>query len=305
MQNLVTKVAVNGGNFPKLRWSPSDEHKIRIIPYGKNPLKDSILEVSFHYDLGETKSLLCLESNDLVLDKNGQHKSAPGLTYEKKCEVDEYAKDLYSKFNEHGSLKSKDQKEADYHVFKKVKPTVRFAALIVERGKEAEGPMWWCFSQNQLEQIIKICDTGPLKKMCGLPKDRDSGYAVVVDEDNAFDLKLSVKKAKNADGKGNGANYNLIEISISGDEPTALSITGIKKDNEKIISSVRSFTDAYPVKTTEEVSKILESFVKFEFSSKEPDVETQGVEYATNSNERVENVGSRLAEEAVNDLLNS
>lgn len=306
---LANKGGSKGGNKPNLRWTPTDEHDIRVIPYGVNPLNDSILEMHFHYTLGETRSMLCPESTDLTIDEK-TYKSAPGHTYEKKCIVNEYCSDLWSKFEggkPGGALKSKEQKDADFSVWKKIKPQTRFAALVVERGKESDGAKWWCFSQKQLEQIIKLCDSGPMKKMCGISKDQEAGYAVLVDQDNAFDLHVSVRKAKNEDGKGNATDYSENVLSISADEPTSLGRS--KKETQTIMASVKPFTDAYPLKTSEEVAKVLEAFMKSEFtpeSKKQSDLSSDGIQkYGTNSTEDVATVGDRLANEAIEDLMNA
>ncbi len=297
------------GNKPNLRWSPEDEHDIRAIPFGKNPLNDSILEMMFHYQLGEARSLLCPESPDLVLDEKGVHKCAPGITFEKKCMVNKYSDELWSKFDaDTKELKSREQKDADYQVHKKIRPQTRFALPVVERGKESEGVKWWSISKTVLEQIIKICDTGPLKRACGISKtDSESGYAVIVDVEQAFDLHISVKKAKNEDNKGNDKDYNETVVSVTADEPTPLGKD--KKETAAILASIKPFTDAHPLKTSEDIEKILEAFMKSEFtseSSKEESLSSDGTQkYGVNSDEDVATVGDRLAADAVQDLINA
>lgn len=275
------------GNRPNLRWSPTDEHDIRVVPYG-DPLNDSILEVVFHYNLGETRSLLCPESPDVKADH--------------KCIINKYASALWSKWDDEGKQKSKARKDADYEVYKRIKPQTRFAMRVIERGKESEGVKWWCFSQDVLDQIVKICDTSLFKKVCGLPKDQDTGYAVLVSLDNAFDLHVSSQKAKNADGKGNTTDFNKTVVQVEADEPSPLAKS--KKEVEKILASVTPFTDAYPLKTEDEIEKVLDLFMKSTFS-KEADAESPGVEYATNSTEDASKVGERLVKDAVEDLLNA
>jgi hypothetical protein len=306
---LANKGSKGAGNKPNLRWSPSDEHDVRLIPFGKNPLNDSILEMMFHYQLGETRSLLCPESTDLVLDETGVHKCGPGVTFEKKCLVNTYSDELWSKYDsDTKELKSREQKDADYQVHKKIRPQTRFAALIVERGKEADGAKWWCLSKNALEQIIKICESGPNRKLCGIKKDdTEAGYAVLVDTQNAFDLHISVKKARNEDGKGNDKDYNEIVISVQADEPTSLGKDA--KETKALLASIKPFTEAYPLKSSEDIEKILESFMKSEFtpeSKKDEQMSSNGTEkYGVNSTENVESVGDRLAAEAVEDLMNA
>ncbi len=63
------------------------------------------------------------------------------------------------------------------------------------------------------------------------------------------------------------------------------------------------------MKSSEDIEKILESFMKSEFTSestKESSLSSNGTQkYGTNSDENVDNVGDRLAADAVEDLINA
>ena len=125
-QNL--KNLGNSDNTSKYMWKPeTGDTVIRIVPY-KHNADYPIVEVLFHYNVGNRKVL--------VSPRTFQHT------------------DPIADFGEQIMREASGEKET-WIFGKKLQPKARYYAPVIIRGKESEGVKIWGFPASILEKILK------------------------------------------------------------------------------------------------------------------------------------------------------
>lgn len=276
-----------GAKRPNDIWKPKDEHEVRCLPYPHS--EDPFLVLHFHYELGESQSVLCPKAN------SGED-----------CEVCEFAELLKSWKTRDGEDKDEGDRKADWELFKKIQSKPRVFIPVVERGKEAEGARFWGITPNQADQIIAFCTDRDRLEACGLnPDDENSALKAINGPGKAFDLKVSFAKPGE---KGNTKSFPSIKIDIKF-KPTPL-LTD-KEAQKKLLDSVKNINDVYQKVDSKEVSRILKVFLN---SSKSEAKAEGGVEYnsskkeakpATSAKENAAKVGGRTVDEAFDEMISS
>src|SRR4051812_47953872 len=107
LRDRIQKLNNRGGNKPQDIWKPKDEHEVRLLPYPH--AEDPFIELHFHYELGDTQSVLCPKAN-----------------FNESCEVCEFADLLKSWKTPDGDDKAEGDRKADWEIYKKiqVKPRI-------------------------------------------------------------------------------------------------------------------------------------------------------------------------------------
>lgn len=261
-------------NKRKDLWKPKDKHVIRCLPYphGKEP----ILELGFHYDIGDTKVVLC-----------------PKFNFGDECVICDYADKLKSWNDEDGKEKLESIRKADFEIFKALQVKERWYIPMIERDSDDSEPKFWAFSKTIYEQILKMC----LDEEMNEDVTHSGGSLVLTDPDCAYDITVDFCQANNKDGKGNTKNWASTEIKEK-KRPSRLGKT--KEEVTALLAKIPPITDVYPKTSSEEVEKIFNAFVNS--GQAEVQVEDEGVEYSANNAEKPL-VGGQSIDEAFGDLL--
>lgn len=252
-------------------WKPKDKHDIRLVPYkhGSEP----IIELGFHYDIGDANSVLCPKHN-----------------FGKDCVICDFAEALRSWNDENGKEKPEDVRRSDFDIYRKIQVKQRWYAVVVERGKESEGPKFWAFGKTIYERLLNMCLNEELNEVAGT-----NGTDVLFGTDSAFDLTVDFKQKNNGDGKGNTKNFPVTEV---GHKLRPSPLSDSKKKIEEIIDQVQPITSVYEEVSSSEVEKIFNNFAN---SLGEPDTKSVGTEYKSNSSEKLVE-GGRSIDEAFAEL---
>lgn len=264
-------------------WKPKDEHEIRFVPQPGG--KDPIVEAWFHYDIGDVRSVLCPKLN------HGDH-----------CPICEFADMLKSwKDPKTGEDKPESERRADFEIFKKIQPKPQYFAAIIERGKESEGTKWIKLTTSQLrDQLLPLCADGDRLAELNISKDDSRRHLdILFSVDKAYDVAVSYAKVGQ---KGNNKSFPI--TTFKGKIKTS-ALTMNKIDANKIISSVKPFSEVYPKQSSSEVEHILEKFVNTPKEDEPVKSNDAGVQYnkpQKNSTEDAKTVGKKSLEEAFDDL---
>jgi hypothetical protein len=152
------KLAKLSGKGNDALFKPEEgENIVRILPLASQP-GNPFQEMFFHYGLG------------------GKNYLSP-MSYGERDPIAEFSDALIST----GPRLSKDEfKEA-----KKFYPQTRTYALVVVRGKEAEGLKYWSFGQGILTKLLSVID--------------DDDYGDITDPEKGFDLKVTYTPKEKSD----------------------------------------------------------------------------------------------------------
>lgn len=135
-----------------LFWKPTGTHVIRIIPY-LHDTSDPFRELYFYYNLGD-----------------GRRPIPSPITYNLPDPIVEFAKQLQNRGN-----------REDYIMGKKLEPSRRPHAVILLRGDERKGPMYWGFSDTVYKELLAIM--------------LDPDYGDITDPNHGFDITVTFQPA--------------------------------------------------------------------------------------------------------------
>ena len=255
-------------------WKPKDEHDVRLMPYPFAP--DPLNELYFHYEIGETTSILCPKAN-----------------FGKDCEICDFCDKLKSWQDASGQDKPESTRRADFEIFKKVQPKARVFIPMVERGKEGDGAKFWGVTPAQATQILEICaETDRLDEL-GL--NESNALDAIFSTKKAYDLHVSFAKKGE---KGNQKTY--AQVTIKPKLKTS-PLMGDKEQTANLLASVKNLKDVYPEVPSEEVSRMLQKFLGSGAAEAKPEGGTE--KYAANTKESSKVVGGKSIDEAFGDLL--
>lgn len=275
IKKRLQEMGSKGNGKKNMLWKATDKHDIRLLPYPHSD--EPIFELGFHYDIGKSKTVLCPKHN-----------------FGDECVICEFAAKLKSWKHEDGSDKSESEKKADFEAFKKIQVVVRYFAVVVERGKEAEGPKFWAFGKTNAQDLLKIVTNEDWNE----GREDGGGYNILTSVDAAHDLQINFKAAKNKDGKGNDKNYPETEIVERKKE------TPLSKDKNVVkglLDKIVPITEVYQRLTSTEVEKIFADFVNSTPVDEASSTTEGAVEYAANTSEKpIEN--GRSIEDAFEEL---
>lgn len=161
---------------------------IRILPLAnsENPFQ----ELLFHYNLIKGKTFL-----------------SP-LSFDERDPVVEFKDTLLTE----GGRVSKDEFKMIMHKFN---PQVRTYALVIERGKENEGPKYWGFGQTTYKQLLAIA--------------ADDDYGDFTNPDTGFDLKVTFTPQEKSD-----TNFSQTKIMP---RPKSVPLSKDKAQTEKWLTN--------------------------------------------------------------------
>jgi hypothetical protein len=273
-------------------WKPKDEHQVRLVP---NPhADDPFQELHFHYEIGDTLSVLC-----------------PKLNFGEECAICDFADVLKAWKGPDGEDKPEKERKADFEIFKKIQAKARIYVPMIERpNKEkniagTETAKWWGMTTAQVNQALEVCTDGDRLEELGLAKDDPGALKVLFDTKKGYDLTVSFAKPGE---KGNTKTFT--QITIKG----RIKPSPLAKDEaevKKIAESVKKLPDVFPKVPSAEVEKILKKFL----GAGAPEAKTEGgtEKYAkteeketpkpANSKENAKTVGGRSIDEAFGDML--
>lgn len=135
---------------------------------------------------------------------------------------------------------TKDQD--DRAMAKTLMPKTRVYAPIIVRGDEEKGVIVWAFNY-----LIH-------QKLLGFFLDKD--YGDILDPENGFDLKVKITVSKKT---FNGRKVNDIDVQCA---PKSSSLSDNPENVKKWLNAVPNIDDMYPLKTYDEIKKMLEEFLE-------------------------------------------
>jgi hypothetical protein len=253
-------------------WKAKDKHTIRLLPYphGDEP----IIELGFHYDVGDNFGLLCPRSN-----------------FSKDCVICDYADKLKSWNDEDGAEKPESVRKADFEIFKKVQVKETWLVPMIERGQEGEGPKFFKLNKTNCEKVWSLCLDEEMAEIAEV----EPGLDVLFNVNTAFDLTIEFKQPNNKDGKGNIKSFPVTDLDKKM-RPSKLAKT--KGEVDAILEKVPNVRDVYPEVPSEEIQKAFEQFINSESAEAKPD---GGKEYKANTAEKP-NIGGRTIDEVFSDI---
>lgn len=120
----LSKLNTTKGEFTDLWFKPSEEEqRIRILPYPHQ--NDPFIEVYFHYNIGNSKSLVC-----------------PRAMEGRACPICDLAEEIKAKGG-----------DDNYKIFQDYKAKMRTYVPVLVRGKEEEGVKLWGFGINIYKEL--------------------------------------------------------------------------------------------------------------------------------------------------------
>lgn len=237
-------------------WKPKDKHVIRCLPY---PSGEPFLELGFHYDVGNVRSVLCPKHN-----------------FNEDCAICDLADKLRSWKDESGEDKPEEVRKSDFELFKKLQVRERWYITVVDRSTLEEGPKFWSFGKTIFEQLLRLCAEEERAEVAG----HAPGTDVLVDVDSAFDLEVDFKQPNNKDGKGNDKPFPISAVTAK-IKPTKLTKT--KKETTDLLDKIPDIYEVYQKVSSDETEKILNDFLS---SGAGEEAKDTGVEYKSNSAEK-------------------
>lgn len=263
----------NKTNKKNDQWKPTNEHTIRCLPYphGDEPF----LELGFHYELGEVKSLLC-----------------PKFNFGDECAICDLADSLKSWNDVDGNEKPQAERSADFELFRSVQVKERYFVPVIDREDETLTPKFWSFSPTIYKALLEICADEENNIITGA-----EGAGVLTSPKSAFDLGINLLKKKNEDGKGNNKPWPVTEVKEK-KRPSKL----LKADSEveALLAKIPNIYTIYPKVSSSEAQKVFRSFVNSGVK-KTVEVKNSGVEYTANTSEKPV-VNGQSIDEAFDDL---
>ena len=258
-------------------WKPKGDHDIRCLPYPHGG--DPMIDLHFHYEIGESTTILCPKSN-----------------FGDDCAVCDFCDVLKSWKGPDGQDKPENERKADFEIFKKIQPKARVFIPMVERGKEADGAKYWGVTPNQAGQILNVCTDGDRLSELGIDRD-DAAKAldVIFSPTKAYDLKVSFRKPGE---KGNTKTFPVVEIE---GKIKATPVSKDKKEAEAILASVKNIKEVYPPMSSTEVKRMLDRWTGNQSVEAKADGATE--KYETKSKESANKKGGRSIDEAFCDMV--
>jgi len=174
--------------------------------------------------------------------------------------------ELITKLREEGTKES-------YEMAKKLYPNMRTYAAVVVRGQEAEGVKIWSFGKTVYQKLL------------GLMLDED--YGDITDPLTGRDIKVVCTKPP-------GKKYAMTDVMPRG-KSTKLSTNS--KTSEEWLSNIPKVEDLYTLKSYDEISGALESWINGDDES----VESEGTEHPTSSSSDTSNDSSNDASSSSSD----
>lgn len=265
-------------------WKPKDEHDIRLLRYPHSD--DPLIPLHFHYEIGDTPSILC-----------------PKVNFGDDCVICDFCDALKSWKTPDGDDKPDSERKQDWELFKKIQPKARVFVPMVERGKESEGARWWGITPNQAEALLGECADGDRLEELGIDKDDTARALDILFGKKAYDLHVSFAKVGE---KGNNKTYAQVTTKAK------IKATPICKDAKAeadLIASIKKITEVYPKVTSKEVENIFKKFAGNSGAEAKPE---GGTEYGAkktetsapaNTKENAKVSGTRSIDEAFGDML--
>lgn len=203
------KSTSTGGN--DLLWKPSPgKQQIRILP---NPHSEDwpFVKLAFYYDFGKTWiSPASVGDPDPVV---------------------EFCNELRQ---ERGDKKTS---EMNWKLIKKLNPKNRIYVLMLERGKESDGPKWWGFAPSYYETLLGIVN--------------DPDYGDITDLKNGRDVVVEYIPATSEGAYPDTRILVKPNVSIATDDSSLL---------EKI-KSVKNITEIFKTPTYNELKEALTTYL--------------------------------------------
>lgn len=249
LREKIKSIGSKGGNRRGI-WKPTDFHIIRLLPLKDKP-DEPWNTVYSHYV--NNKFIYCPRTKG------------------EDCVVCEYADKLKAWKDESGVDKPKAVKNADWELFKKIQAGESHWFAMIERKKEkdkaetVEGPFWWRGSKTILEGVLKICSDEGWNEQA-VENGGGGVLEILFDERSALDVEVDLKKAKNADGKGNEKSLPITEIN------ERKRFTPISRDRDevaKILESIPDFDETVKPMTSAEVEKLWAEIIEAGITSEE------------------------------------
>ena len=267
-------------------WKPKDEHDIRLLkyPHGEDPL----IPLHFHYEIGDTPSILC-----------------PKVNFGEDCAICDFCDALKSWKTPDGEDKPESERKQDWELFKKIQPKARVFVPMVERSKEGEGAKWWGITSNQAEALLAECTDGDRLSELGIDADDATRALDVLFGKKAYDLHVSFAKPGE---KGNTKTFGQVTFKAK------IKATPIMKDAKAetdLLASIKKITEVYPKVSSAEVEKLFKKFAGAGQEESKPEGGTEKYSAkkaeekpaAANTKENAKVSGTRSIDEAFGDML--
>lgn len=218
-----------GGGKLKKVFKPKNEHDVRCLK--KEGVDDPFVVRNFHGGIpnnGNTYPFSCPKNHG------------------EECPVCDFAEALLAPGglaawkDENGNQRPENERKQGWEMFKKIQAKPRFYIPIIERTKEADGVQWWSFTENNYNELVKICTNVDWNT----DRDDAGGDAVLTSPTSGLDLHLSYQEPGK---KGNATTFTKVVITerkkMSKLAPTAA-------EAKKIIDSI------YPLDETHDGKRV-------------------------------------------------
>lgn len=211
-------------------WKPEEgTQRIRMVPYRFNK-EYPFIELYFHYDFPGRSFLSPKSFGD----------SDP---------IIEFAEELKRKGG-----------DENFELYKKLMPTLRIYAPIVERGEEDDGVKFWGFSRTIYEELLGYL--------------ADDEWGNFFDLEEGRDLKIDRTPAEKSD-----TNFPQTDVRPS---PNKTPLADSKSEMKEILDTQVKVTEVFDVPSYDELEDRLDDYL-------EPDEEEETTESASASDESFEN----------------
>lgn len=259
-------------------WKPKDEHDVRLLPQKSNA--DPFVERLFHYDIGNNPPIICPRN------------------FGDDCPICEAADKLRAWKDENGNDKPENVRKSEFEMSKKLSAKPRYFVAMVERGKEADGPMYWSITPKVYESLLKIC----ANEDWNADREDAGGVLILTSPVAGHDIHVSFQKPNNQDGKGNKTTMFLTEVTER-KKPSKLLASA--PDVKKLLDAVRPLDELFPPVTTKEVARMFNEFIN-SMKTEPADGEkgNNDVEYNAPSNNAEKLTGTKNIDDALDDLVN-
>ena len=251
---------MNAGPGKRTIWKPKDEHHVRCMDV---PGDESFgREVGYHYGVDGGKKMYCPASHG------------------DECPFCDLAESLRSYRDADGNEKPEAVRKQDFEWFKKIQRAVKHYVPVIVRkdgADEIEGPLWWEMSPRTFQKLIEIC--------CNDDWNEDhpdgGGSKVLTSLTTGLDLVVSLKKAGQ---KGNKTSYDLTDV----EERKKFSALTKSGNAKAIVDRIPDFDSVAKRVDTNEAKKIFAEFESNLASGKIEADNGSGVEYPSNSAEKLD-----------------
>lgn len=266
------KALSKGGGGGKI-WKPKDNHSVRILPLvgDEYPTNELAVSVFWHYGVDAGKKMYCPKNTG------------------DSCSFCDFAESLYSYNDENGKKKSKEQKDEDFQIYKKVNAAEKFYVPIVvrkEKSTEVEGPVWWEMTQKTFQTLLEITINDDWNE----DHPDGGGYKILTSLRAGLDLEVSLLPKNSPENK---TNFDLTKVQerkkftelVKGDLAAA----------ERIVESIPSLREIIRPITGKAAADIFDKFAlsQGEDSKPESEVDYNGEKVSEGGNS-VDDTVSRL-----------